>query len=302
MTTLEAMAHTVRVTHLRGGQGESRNTISASVSDTTGTTISLTHAFKGIAPGSRVSCELEDWHTYQSDSTAKTLTVERGAYGSTAATHTTVGTVVLLGAKHSNFEILTTANKVLKELQGKGLYKTAPVELTYAAATDGYNLAGLTDFLRVIEVYVNLPGAAARWSRIDITEWEVIQGAETDDFASGLALMLVNGARTASGQPIRVTCAVEFPELTALSDNVETVTGLATADILELGVAVSLASNTPMERNDLTRQPDPRRAAEVPPGAWLSAPNRLARRFEDRVEQELSILEKRHPVRLRTGM
>ncbi len=300
MTTLEALANTVRVTHLNGGQGESRNTISASVSDTTTTTIALTYDFKGIAPGSRASCELEDWHVYTTDTTAKTITVERAAYGSTAATHTTVGTVVHLGAKHSNFEILTTANKVLKELQGRGLYKTATVELTYAAATDGYNLAGLTNFMRVIEVYVDHPGSAARWSRIDVTEWDVIQDAETDDFATGNALMLVNGARTASGQQVRVTCAVEFPELSALADNVESVTGLATSDVLDLGVAVSLVSNTPLERNDLSRQPDPRRAAEVPPGAWLSAPNRIVRRFEDRVEQELSILEKRHPVRLRT--
>ncbi len=66
-----------------------------------------------------------------------------------------------------------------------------------------------------------------------------------------------------------------------------------------LGAAVRLASTTPLLRNDLTFQPDPRRAQEVPPGATLAAPSNLRRLYEQRVDAERGRLEARYPVRLR---
>lgn len=298
MTSVAEMIHTVRVTHLRGGDASHRNTLANAMSDTTGTSMVLSYEFKRIAPGSRVSIDLEDFHVFQSNATSKTLTVERGAYETTATTHD-ADDIVELGSRHSPAEVLRTANDVLKELEGRRLYATDTVELTYDAATGGYNLAGVTGLLDVLEVEAQATYGDI-WNLLDITDWRLATLAETDDFATGNALMINRALDMASGYKLRAKVAKSFTALSSLSEDVETVTGLNAADVLALGTALSLQSNMPMQRVLPDRQGDSRRAAEVPATSPISAANRLSSRFEGRVAQELRILEMRHPTRLRT--
>lgn len=298
MTSVAEMIHTVRVTHLRGGDASRRNTLAVTMGDTTGTSMQLSYDFVQVAPGSRVSIDLEDFHVYETNAATKTLTVERGAYETTASTHA-AGDVVELGSNHSSAEVLRTANSVLHELEGQRLYAVSTVELTYDSAIYGYDLTGVTGLLDVIDVEAQAT-YGDRWDLLDVTAWRLATLAETDDFATGNALILSGPLNVATGYKLRAKVAKSFTPLTSLNQDVETITGLNSADVLALGTAMSLQSNMPMLRNLLDRQPDTRRAAEVPPGAQLSAPNRLARRYEERVAQELRLLELRHPRRMRT--
>ena len=292
------MIHAIRITHLRGGDASHRNTLGGDLSDTTGTSVSLNYDFKSIAPGSRVSIDLEDMHVFEANAASKTLVVERGAYATTATTHLE-GDVMELGSRHSPAEVLRAANDVLKELEGLGLYAVDTVELVYDSIIYGYDLAGIDGLLYVIDVEAQ-DTIGDRYELLDITQWRMAQLAETDDFPTGNALLLHSSVDVPSGYALRVKVAKAFTPLTSLSQDVETVTGLHSSDVLALGTALSLQSNMPMLRNSIDRQGDPRRAAEVPVGSTLSAPNRLAARYDDRVNQERRILEMKHPSRLRT--
>lgn len=289
----------VRVNFLAGGHPERRNLLSIALGDTTGTSVVLTHEVTGIAPNSRISIGLEDMHVYTVNPTTKTLTVTRGDYGTTAATHS-ADDVVLVGSLHSNAAILDTFNDVLKELAGRGLYDVDHVELTFSSATDGYDLTGTTNLIEVIDVETKA-FIRTDWHRLDISEWRLVQTAETDDFASGNALLLTHGRVAYNGQPLRVWYKKRFTGLTTLTEDIETASGLSddAYDLLPLGAAVRLSSGTPLLRNDLMYQPDPRRADEVPAGATIAAPSNLRRIYEQRIRQELDRQERRYPTRLR---
>lgn len=285
--------------YLQGGHPERRNLLATALTDTTTTSVVLTYDTQGIGPNSRVSIGLEDFHVHVNDAGAKTLTVSRGDYGSTATTHS-AGDVVLVGSLYSNNAILDAFNDTLLDLEGRGLYKVAtPLELTYASGTDGYDLTGVTSLLSVIEVESKAYGRTD-WHRLDVGDWRVVHSAETDDFASGFALILSTSEIAYNGNQLRVWYREPFTALTALDDN-STDSGLdiGAEDLLVLGAAVRLAFTAPLLRNDLTFQPDPRRAAEVPPGVTLAAPSNLRRLYEQRVDAELARLDARYPVRLR---
>lgn len=84
-----------------------------------------------------------------------------------------------------------------------------------------------------------------------------------------------------------------------LSDDLLTVAGvpLNMQDIVYMGTMLRLAPDREISRNDASRQPDPRKAPEVPPGAMMAAGNSLYQRYLRRVNEEASRIKRAYPQR-----
>lgn len=301
MTTVSVLATNLRTRFLRGGKAEQHNILSVNI-DATQTTFVTSHEIGPISKGMRVSMDLEDMHVFAVDPNTKTITVERGAYGSTAVVHT-AGDVILSGSNWTDFDILAGFNRVLGDLEGKGLFDVTSANLTYNSNVDGYDITGATSTLiDVIDIYSRDSGTSSLyWRRLDVGDWSLVSDADTSDFASGFGIVMRRPGVAYPGTTLRVTYRKRFGRLTALSEDVTTTASLDVVgeDLLTLGTAVDMLSSMPMARNDLSAQGDPRRAEEVPAGAWSQSPSRLARTYEKRVRDARVVLERRYPTRLR---
>ncbi len=301
MTTVSVLAQNLRTRYLRGGKAPQHNILSANLL-ATDTNIVLTHDIGPVSRGMRVSVALEDMYVFEVVPGTKTITVQRGAYGSVATTHT-AGDVLIAGSNWTDFDILDGFNRTLGDLEGRGLYDVGTVTATYASTVDGYDLTGVTDILDVIDVYSRSTDTTSKnWYRLDIGDWSFIADASTTDFASGYGIVMRRPTPAYIGTSLRVSYRRRFGRLSALSDDATTVGRLGTdgEDLLLMGTAVDILTTMPMARNDLSTQGDPRRADEVPTGAWSQAPSRLSRSYEKRVRAAVTVLERRYPMRLRT--
>lgn len=226
--------------------------------------------------------------------TSTTAVVERGWAGSTAAAHADAA-IVTVNPKFSKFSILEAINSDLADLSSpvNGLFQMKTVELTYNSAIRGYNLTSVTDLLDVYEVRYDETGPSKTWPRVK--SWTLKRLSETDDFASGNALVLHEPGQ--SGQQLRVLYKAPFASLTALADNVQTVAGLSTYadDIPSLGAAFRLLSVREGARNFFEVQGETRRAEEVPPGAQLRGASGLVGLRQDRVVKEAARLSQQFP-------
>lgn len=297
MTSTSVLVEQTRVDYLQGGLSDQRNLLSIGINDTD-TTIVLTYPTGAIAPNSRISIGLEDIHVYQVDQSTRTLTVSRGDYGSTAASHS-AGDVILAGSLNSNNQILSAFNDTLLELEGRGLYAVDITELLFLTGTLTYDLSGTDGLLSIVDVATR-SSTSDDWHRLDVSEWWVMQSAETDDFASGKGIVLHRDESAYTGEQLRVWYRKSFTPFTDMTgEGTDSGLDVGAEDLLKLGAAIRLSASTPMLRNHLVAQPDLRRADEVPPGATIAAPSNLRRIYERRIQDELHRLSARYPVRLR---
>lgn len=284
--------------HLMGSKRDGRNQLSGA-HDASTTTFNLTHDLSAIRGGAKLSVGLEDVHVWSSDAQAKTATVDRGEFGSTAAAHAD-GAVVLVNPVFSTNDILRAINAEIAGLSspGNGLYQMKAVDITYSSAIQGYDLDGVdADFIDIYEVAYKSEGPSADWPRID--SYRVERSMDTDEFASGNALIVFQGGNP--GQALRVRYRAAFDSLSALTDNVVTVSGVPTTmhDIVAISAALHLASGREVARNFDEWQGDTRRAEEVPPGANAQALRGLMMLRQRRIDEEAARLQKQYPTMLR---
>lgn len=221
-----------------------------------------------------------------------TATVVRGWWGSTAATHNT-GANIFVNPSFSDFQLFQELNNVLDSLPGHGVYQMKSLELTYNAAIDGYNLTGLTDVLDIYAVHYQDTGPQLRWP--EVRNWRLMRNAETDDFASGMALILNESAQ--SGRQLRVIYKAPFVAFTATTTDAQTTVGLAASQnrILPLGVAYNVLQQREARRAAPDRQGDSRRAGEIPPGHQLTAARGFRDLYERAIAEEAAILHGKYP-------
>lgn len=279
--------------HLNGGSREGLNKLAAAITDTTSQTVTLSQALGSIQAGAVIAVDLEVMYVWEVDTTAGTATVERGQYGSTAATHA-LGALVNVNPKWSKFAIFRALNQELSALASAGLFKMNTVELTYSASTAGYDLTSVTNLESVYAVEAKYLGLTADW--VPIRRYTVGRDQNTTDFPSGFSLTLLEGGQP--GQAIRVLYKSRFTALSALTTDVST-TNLPTSayDIPPLGAAARLAMPMEVGRNDFTTQGNTRRAEEVPPGAVARAATALWQMRNTRVGEEKTELRRRYPFR-----
>jgi hypothetical protein len=222
--------------------------------------------------------------------------VIRAAGGSTAASHAENARVVV-NPVFSRFAVFRELNNELAALSAKGLFAARTVDLTYQASIQGYNLTSVTSAEKILEVRAQRSGSDKRWDTVARNRWELQRNADTNVFASGFCLQLLDGD---PGRKVRVTYAGVFGALTseASDPNDATVGFPATAnDILPMGAAIRLALPREVARNVFEAQGEPRRATEVPPGAQVQSALALKRLYDERVREEANRLMRRYPRR-----
>jgi hypothetical protein len=274
------------------------NKLSTSI-DADDETLAFDFELGGIAAGSFVAIDLELFYIWQvSSAPSRQVNVARAQRGSIATNHT-AGAMVYVNPKFSKFAMFTAVNADLGDLSApnNGLFAEGVVTLTYNPAIIGYDLAGVTDLIEVLEVKYDDTGPQKEWPII--RRWELRRDSATSDFSSGLALAIYEDAQP--GRPIRVTYSKPFAPFVNLTDDLA-VSGLpATAsDIPPLGAALRLQSMREGQRNFNESQGDSRRAAEVPVGAQLAGVRGPAGLRMSRIAAERSRLRKKWPYRRRT--
>lgn len=277
------------------GQREMLNRLADPINTATDQQLVMEFALEAIQAGAKISIDLEDMHVRSVSS--PNVSVYRGRYGSTAATHPDAS-IVFVNPKFSQFEIFTEMNNELASLSSpaNGLFQVRTVDLTYAAGRDAYNLTSVSNLESVLAVSYESIGADQRYVPID--HWRIQRELPVADFASGYALTISSSVDP--GATIRVAYADGFSSLSTVSDVVVIQTGLPATclDILVMGTAIRLSASREIARNFYEEQGDTRRAAEVPPGANLNAPRGLMAKYQERIAEEAARLQRRWPMRV----
>jgi hypothetical protein len=278
-----------------GGEDENVNVLasSATASDTT---LTFTYEMDGIVPGSMIAAGLEVMRVVQTNPTSKTATVLRGQRGSSAASHSS-GAIVQVSPRFSRWSVFRALNDDIDSLSGYGLFRISTVDITYNASVMSYDLTGVTNIDQIYSVRYEVPGATKEWPLLRPQDYRLERHAETGDFPSGFSLTIYRDCY--SGRLVRVSYKAPFARMTAASDDVQTVAGLpATAnDLPPLGAAIRLVSGHEAGRVAYEKQPDTRRAQEVPVGASLQTASAWTRLRQQRIDDELRRLSRRYPVR-----
>lgn len=278
--------------HLLGMHREDRNSLASTISDAD-TTLTFTGDVTKIKERDFLSLGFEIVYVQSVNAGASTATVLRAQEGSDAAEHL-AGTVVYINARFPDFIIRRAINQELRALSPR-LYCIRSVEITYDTAVNTYDFADSTpgSVLEVQEIVYDQQGEDRRWPRIP--EYRVLRDMPTADFPSATALRIESGWGE-SGRRIIVNYRSTFSPLTNCDDNVEEVSGLFVEahDIPPMGAALRLMTGREIKRNFTEAQPDPRRAADVPPGAVSSSSTSLRREYQRRVGEEYRRLVSRH--------
>ena len=275
--------------HLQSGTRPEYNALAEDL-DAVETDVDLTHALGGIQRGAVISVNLELMYVFSV--TGSTATVQRGYLGSTPAAHTT-GALVEVNPSFSDFQILRAINQEIDSYSSPrhGLFQMKTVNLTFTAAV-GYDLTAVTDLIDVYDVRYEGYGSFYSWPRVG--RWVLARNQDTGDFASGYALFIEEG--TAPGRAIRVQYKAKFANLATLATDLSTTGMPATAyDIPPLGAAARLVAAREVPRSRIDAQPEPRRAAEVPPGTSRQAAGGLLALRNQRLAEEAARLIAHYP-------
>lgn len=273
--------------HLFSGQSPIGNRLSGDITSAA-TTFSCTYPLDSITRGAIVSIGLEDIRIWDTAGLAVT-SCERGVNGTTGAAHTS-GDYVEVRPKFSRFRVLRAINEDLLDLTSpsNGLFQVKTVDITYNPAIQGYDLAGVTNVVNLLELRWKQPGPSKSWPLI--TKYALVRNMATTEFASGMAVFLYEPAYP--GLSIRVRYSADFSALAALTDDVQSVTGLPTSanDLPPIGAAIRLVAPREINRNFTENQYDPHRLEEIPPGAVLNSTRGLQLLRQQRILAEQSRL------------
>lgn len=282
--------------HLDGDAGVEANLLKIDYVAGSGS-ISLTNALGNIGPGAWLSVGTNTMLVLASDPLTKTATVLAGQRGSVDA-NAPLGSLVRVSPRFTDYAIWRQLNRTLGALSSprNGLYAVGSIEFDYAPAVEVYDLAGVTDFLRPLEVRRQTVGPSLAWPSVETSMWDILRSAPAE-FASGISLR-VRGPDVGYG--VQLVYAKKFTALPLTPTADVSVTGIMDTahDIPPMGAALGVMGGREIGRNDEKRQGSTRRANEVPPGAINASPRSLAGQYAERIKQESDRLRSQYPVTL----
>jgi hypothetical protein len=283
-----------RVTsELLAGTVEERNKLASSI-DASATTLTFTYPLSGLREGTVFEIAGEQFYVWTSNTSAKSVVVERGFNGSTAAAHS-ANAIATVNPRFPRARTLNQLNADLADLSSplNGLFRMRTVDLAYNGNDRMINMTGVTDMIDLYDVrlrYLNDDYPIIRSVRL-------LRDMPTSDFASGFALAFDAPCRPGT---LRVSYKAPYGAFTAESDTVADVGGSTNIDdLLVLGAQIRLVAPREIKRNFTESQGDTRRAGEVPPEAVLNSMLQLQRVRRDRVQAEAARLNRQYPIRIR---
>lgn len=276
---------------LMSGTVEERNKVASSVT-ATATSISFLYDLGGIRPGGVIQIDSELIYVWEINSGAKSITVERGWNGTTAAAHA-VGAVATIDPKFPRAQILEAINAELDDLASpvNGLFQIKTLEFNYNGVWSMVNLPTTDKIIDLVSV--SLRYLATDYPKI--RRCRLIRDLPNDDFNAGYGLRFDEQVR--SGRMI-VVYKTPFINVTTESQNLQNVAGIPSSceDILMMGAQIRLVSPREVKRNFTESQGDTRRAEEVPSGSVSNSINNIIRMRRDRITAEAAKLTRQYPT------
>jgi len=279
--------------NLLAGTVEERNKIASSL-DASTTSVPIEYSLGSLREQTVFQVDSELMYIWEVNTASKTLTVERGFGGTTAATHAD-GAIVVVSPKFPRWQILQALNDELADLSSpmNGLFQMKTVDISYNGSDRQINLTGITSMIDVYDV---------RWRYLSddypvVRRYRLMRDMPTSDFPSGYVLSLDEPVMSST---IRVIYKDKY---TAFGTEASTLasTGASTelADLLVLGAQIRLLASREVKRNFIESQGDTRRADEVPAGAMNASVTNLLRLRRDRIQAEAARLNRQYPTRIR---
>ena len=149
-TVATVIDRTVR--QLMSGTVEERNKTTSALT-ATATSIIFQYDLNGIRAGGVIQIDNELMYVWEVSSGSKTVTVERGWNGTTAAAHIT-GSVAIVDPKFPRAQILEAINAEIDDLSSpmNGLYQIKSLELDYNGVWSMINLPTTDKIIDLVSV------------------------------------------------------------------------------------------------------------------------------------------------------
>lgn len=273
------------------GTVEERNKTLSSIS-ATATSVSVQYDLGGIRPGGVIQIDSELMYVWELSSGSKTVTVERGWNGTTAAAHA-AGAIVTVDPKFPRAQVLEAINAEIDDLSSpvNGLFQIKTLELNYNGTDAMVPLATADKIIDLVSVTVRY--IATDYPKI--RRCRLIRDLPNDDFNSGCAIRFDESVD--AGRMIIVYKA-PFTNVTTDAQNLQNIAGIPSSceDILMMGAQIRLVSPREVKRNFTESQGDTRRAEEVPFGSVTGSVNQIIRMRRDRIIAESAKLKRQYPT------
>lgn len=276
---------------LMSGSVEERNKIVSAIT-ATATSVSLQYELAGIRPGGVIQIDNELMYVWEVTSGSKSIVIERGWNGTTAAAHA-ANAIVTVDPKFPRAQILEAINAELDDLSSpvNGLFQIKSLELNYNGTAAMVNLPTTDKIIDIVSVSIRY--LADDYPKI--RRCRLIRDLPNDDFNSGYAIRLDEEVR--AGRMV-VVYKAPFTSVTTEAQNLQNIAGVPASceDILMMGAQIRLISPREMKRNFTETQGDTRRADEVPSGSVAGSVNQIIRMRRDRIVSESAKLKRQYPT------
>jgi hypothetical protein len=288
-TTAQIITRTQR--QLLSGVVEERNKLSATIT-ATATSCVLTYDLGSVRQGSVIEIGSEQVYVWDVIEVSKTLTIERGFNGTTAAAHTG-GSVCTINPRFPRNQILEAVNDELADLSSpvNGLFQVKNLDLTYNSSNRQMNLPGALDIIDLIDVRYRYRADDYK----QVSSYKLLRNMPTKDFGSTFGLQIDSDV---SNGDIRITYKAPFGRVLAEADDLQNISGfpVVAEDILVIGSQIRLMAPREVKRNFTESQGDTRRSDEVPSGAVANSITNLLRMRRDRITAEAQRLARLYPT------
>ncbi len=288
-TTAQIITRTQR--QLLSGVVEERNKLSATIT-ATATSCVLTYDLGSVRQGSVIEIGSEQVYVWDVIEVSKTLTIERGFNGTTAAAHTG-GSVCTINPRFPRNQILEAVNDELADLSSpvNGLFQVKNLDLTYNSSNRQMNLPGALDIIDLIDVRYRYRADDYK----QVSSYKLLRNMPTKDFGSTFGLQIDSDV---SNGDIRITYKAPFGRVVAEADDIQNISGfpVVAEDILVIGSQIRLMAPREVKRNFTESQGDTRRSDEVPSGAVANSITNLLRMRRDRITAEAQRLARLYPT------
>ena len=288
-TGTQVINRTVR--QLLSGTVERRNKLAANLT-ASATSVVLSYDLDGLRAGSVFEIDSELFYVWEAVSGTKTLTVERGFNGTTAAAHT-ANAIVTVNPRFPRAQILEALNDELADLSSPmhGLFQVKSFDEDYNGSDMLINLPQISSIIDVLTVHIRHQSD----EYFQVRKVKLVRDLPTDDFSSGYAIKFEQPVRQGR---LRIVYKAPFTALTNESQNLVTYAGLPATceDIVNMGVQIRMMAPREIKRNFTESQGDTRRAEEVQAGAVGNSITNLIRMRRDRIMAEAHRLTRQYPT------
>ena len=276
---------------LLSGTVEERNKLATTVTSAD-TSIVLSYDLGGFREGSVIEIESELMYVWESATATKTLTVQRGYDGTTAAAHT-AGALATVNPRFPRQQMLDALNSDIDDLSStvNGLFRVVAQDISYNGSDRQLNITSATSIIDLLDVRL----------RYLADDYPVIRNVRlqrnlpTADFASGFAIVFDQPVMAGT---LRVVTKREFTRATTEASDLQSVCFVPQSceDILEMGVILRMMNGREIKRNFIESQGDTRRSDEVPAGSTRDSLTNIQRLRRERIVAEAARLKQQYPL------